>query len=322
MSDSRRRSSTPPQAAQHGPAKPIRHYRLPPTWRGRLWDWRWLILRRVGQLLVLLLFLGTVRWGWELAGRPVLTGNLSSSELLGFLPLADPFATLQILATGHGLDQPVLIGALVILVLYALLGGRTFCAWVCPINPVTDLAGWLRNRLGLKDTVRVGRRVRYAALALSLVLSALTGVAAFEWVSPISMAHREIVFGIGLGWAAVLLLFLLDLLLLKHGWCGHLCPLGAFYGLLGRTALLRVRFDKETCTHCTDCIRVCPEPQVLDLKKAAQRGYIASGECTNCGRCTPICPENSLTFDWRPLIRRHSDTRRPASAATAADDPH
>jgi ferredoxin-type protein NapH len=41
---------------------------------------------------------------------------------------------------------------------------------------------------------------------------------------------------------------------------------------------------------------------VLNLRKAAAAGMIASGECTNCGRCITICPEDSLHFDLRRLI--------------------
>ena len=36
-------------------------------------------------------------------------------------------------------------------------------------------------------------------MGLALPVSALTGVAAFEWLSPISMIHRELIFGPGLG---------------------------------------------------------------------------------------------------------------------------
>jgi ferredoxin-type protein NapH len=196
----------------------------------------------------------------------------------------------------------VVLGALLVLAVYALLGGRTFCAWVCPVNPVTDLAGWLRQRLGIGQSLRLSRRVRYGVLALALVLSFITGMAAFEAVSPIGVLHREVVFGLGLGWAAILLVFLFDLLVLRHGWCGHLCPLGAFYAQVGRVAQVRVGYDAASCTHCGDCARVCPEPQVLDLKRLAARGLVDSGECSNCGRCTPVCPEGSLAFDWRQRI--------------------
>lgn len=283
-----------------------REFVMPATLGGKLWIWRYLIMRRVSQITLLLLFFGTAHWAWSIAGRPLLAGNLSASELLGLIPMADPFATLQILLTESILAPKVLIGASLIVVFYAIIGGRMFCSWVCPINMITDLAGWLRVRLGIKNAFYLSRNTRYMVLALSLAVSVITGVAAFEWISPIGMFHRELIYGIGLGWTAVLGVFLLDLFVLKHGWCGHLCPLGAFYAAVGgRTAQLRIRFDDATCTHCGECAKICPEPQVLNLKKAAAAGMVASGECTNCGRCTPVCPEDSLSFDWRNNIAKY-----------------
>ncbi|WP_373508928.1 4Fe-4S dicluster domain-containing protein [Thiocapsa sp.] len=89
-------------------------------------------------------------------------------------------------------------------------------------------------------------------------------------------------------------------MVVKQGWCGHLCPLGAFYSLVGHhTAQIRVKFDQATCTGCGDCQAICPEPQVLNLNRLAEDGQVLSGECTNCARCVPICPEKSLAFGWR-----------------------
>ncbi len=289
---------------------PVRRYTPPSTLAGRLRDGRYLILRRATQIGVLMLFFGTLHWNWHLAGAPLLRGNLSASELLGIVPLADPFAVLQQLVSGHALQRTVLLGAAILLVFYAV-AGRVFCSWVCPMNMVTDLAGWLRNKLGLNNLFRLSRTTRYWAMGMALVLSALMGVAAFEWVSPISMLHREIIFGAGMGLSAALGIFVLDALVLKHGWCGHLCPLGAFYSLVGRSALLRVRFDDASCTHCGECARVCPEPQVLNLKQAAQSGMINAGACSNCARCIPICPEGSLDFAWRWNARMGHSAAQP-----------
>ena len=289
--------------------RPVRPFVMPSTFSGKLRVWRYIIFRRMVQLGVLLLFFGTVNWGWSIAERPVLSGDLSGSEVLGLIPLADPFAVLQIFFTRHVLQPQVLIGAGIILAVYAFLGGRTWCAWMCPVNMVTDLAAWVRRRLGVRDAFSLGRHIRYTVLALALVLSALTGVAAFEWISPISMFHRELIFGIGLGWMAVLGVFLFDLFIIRNGWCGHLCPLGAFYAQVGRVAQVRVSFDKQTCTHCGECAKLCPEPQVLNLHKATEAGMVASGECTNCGRCITICPEDSLRFDWRWHIKAQGQSK-------------
>ena len=272
----------------------------PPGYAGKLRVWRFVILRRITQACILILFFGTAHWGWSLFGEPLLTGNLSGSEFAGFLPMADPFATLQILLTRAMPDSEVLIGAAIILALYGLTAGRVFCAWVCPVNLVTDLAGWLRRRLNIRDLLYLPRSTRYMVLVAALLLSVLTAVAAFEWISPIGMLHRELVYGVGLGWIAVLGIFILDLFVIRHGWCGHLCPLGAFYSLLGkRSARLVVGFDAASCTHCAECATVCPEPHVLNLKKIEQAGQVSPGECSACGRCVGSCPEGSLRFHWR-----------------------
>jgi len=285
------------------------------SWPARIGSWRTLFLRRLTQFGLLLLFFGTAHWGWEAAKDvPLLSGNLSASEFLGLIPMADPFAALQIFLAGHVLQAESVVGAALVLGFYGLLGGRVFCAWVCPVNAVTDVAGWMRQRLPIPTLFALNRNIRYFVLATALILSVVAGVAAFEWVSPVGMMHRGIVFGMGLGFLALIAIFLFDLLILKNGWCGHLCPLGAFWSLVGKVALVRVRFDKDSCTHCGECARVCPEPQVLNLKKLEQTGYVVPGECSNCGRCTTLCPEGSLNFDLRPLIRRHL----PASGVEVA----
>ncbi|MCU7958430.1 MAG: quinol dehydrogenase ferredoxin subunit NapH [gamma proteobacterium symbiont of Bathyaustriella thionipta] len=285
--------------------KPVRPFVMPKSMRGKLSVWRYLIYRRTLQITILLLFYGTAHWGWNIAETPIIVGNLSASKLLGFIPLADPFASLQIMFTRHMPQNELLIGAAIVLGFYALIGGRVWCSWVCPINMVSDLAAWLRKRLHINDNFRLSKQLRYSVLILTLLLSTITGLAAFEWVSPISMFHRELIFGVGMGWTAILGIFLFDLLVQRDGWCGRICPLGAFYALVGKLALLRIGFDAPTCTHCCECIKVCPEPAVLNFSKAAQQGMIISGECTNCGRCITVCPEDTLQFRYRFKTSTH-----------------
>lgn len=291
-------------------ARVTRHFEPPRTLRGWLSVQRFTLARRAVQFGVLLAFYGTMHWGWTAFGRPLLAGNLSAAEVAGALPLADPFAVLQMLVAQHWPAGEVLLGAAITLGAYALVGGRAFCAWVCPMNVVTDAAFWLRQRVGLATVAGapIGAPARYWFLALALLVSAVAGVAAFEWVSPIAMLHRELIYGVGLGLTAALAIFVFDALVLRHGWCGHLCPLGAFWAIVGRAGQVKVAFDDASCTRCGDCVKVCPEPRVLHFGQAAARAMIASGECTGCGRCIAICPESSLRFGLRTRIR-------PAQAA-------
>ena len=277
-----------------GPASP----------RGALARNRWLLARRSVQVVLLALFLLGPWYGiWWVKG------NLASSTLLDTVGLTDPLVLLQSLAAGHRPLSAALVGAVVVLVFYAVVGGRMYCSWVCPINVVTDAAAWLRRRLGIGPGWQPRRALRYTILAMTLAVSAFTGTIAWELVNPITALHRGLVFSLGLAWLVVLAVFLFDLLVSRRGWCSHLCPVGAFYGLLGRASLVRVNArDRQRCTDCGDCYRACPEPHVLvpalKPRSAEAPVVVLSGDCTNCGRCIDVCGEGVLHMGTR-------FTRRP-----------
>ena len=267
-----------------------------------LWNnYRYLFLRRFTQIGLLILYFGANAWGWT-----ILQGNLSSSLIMKTIPMSDPYAALQMLAAGAIMATNLLIGVAVATAFYFFIGGRAFCSWVCPINMVTDAANYLREVIGINKVTGIkqpaSRNIRYWVLLLSLIISAIMGVTAFEFISPISMVHRGIVFGIGFGWAAVLIIFLFDLFVLKNGWCGHICPLGGFYSILGKFSLIRVKHLEENCTLCMKCKVVCPENQVLHMI-GKESLPVLSGECTNCARCIEVCDDEALNFSIRKLAQ-------------------
>ncbi len=297
----------------------VRHLPPPRGLRAWLHAWRFGIARRMVQAGVLLAFYGTLHWGFKVGGRPLLAGDLSAAELAGALPLADPFAALQLLAARHTLATELLAGALVTVVVYALIGGRVFCAWVCPMNAVTDAAAALRTKLGFDaspDLLRVPAATRHALLVLALGVSLVAGLPAFEAFSPVAALPRELLYGAGWGLAGAAGILLLDAFALRRGWCGHLCPLGAFWSWVGhRRGLLRLRFDDASCTRCGDCVKVCPEPRVLHFDELRRDGAVAAGACTRCARCVAVCPESSLQFTLRragPPAARHPNPGEPA----------
>jgi ferredoxin-type protein NapH len=259
---------------------------------------RWLVLRRVSQLSILALFLLG-----PLAGIWIVKGNLSFSYTLNVLPLTDPYVLLQSLLTRHLPDTRAIVGAAIVLAFYLLVSGRVYCAWVCPMNMVTDAAAWLRERIGIKGGAHVSRATRYWILAMTLVVAAATGSIAWELVNPVSMLHRGLIFGLGAAWAVVLAVFLFDIFVMKQGFCGHLCPVGAFYSLLARVSPLRVAaVERAACNDCMDCFAVCPEPQVIRpaLKGVDGAGpVILASNCTNCGRCIDVCSKDVFAFGMR-----------------------
>ncbi|AHG74753.1 quinol dehydrogenase ferredoxin subunit NapH [Mannheimia varigena] len=259
---------------------------------------RFLILRRLSQLSIILMFLSGPIWNvW------ILKGNYSGSLLLDTVPMTDPLMTAQVLATGYQPEWTVLIGALIIVAFYAIVGSKLFCSWVCPMNIVTDSAAWLRRKLGIRQSAKLPRGLRYIILAVILIGSAISGTLLWEWINPVAALGRVFVFGLGATLWLVLVVFLFDLLVVEHGWCGHLCPIGATYALIGAKSLIKVKVvDRNRCDNCMDCYNVCPEPQVLRVPlhgKPEDSTVILSKDCITCGRCIDVCAEKVFAFGTR-----------------------
>ena len=267
--------------------------------KGWLGAHKWLILRRLSQLGILAAFVAGPWFGlW------IVKGNLASSLTLETLPLTDPYVLLQAMLSGVTPEQTAIIGAAIVVVFYALVGGRVYCSWVCPVNMVTDAASWLRRKLGIRGASHASRSTRYWVLGLTLILPLITGSIVWELVNPVSIMFRGIVFSMGLAWVLILAIFLFDLLVSRDGWCGHYCPVGAFYSLLSTKAPVRVvAVNREACDDCMDCFNVCPEAQVIKpALKGAAKGIgpvITGNQCSNCGRCIDVCAVNVFRFGNR-----------------------
>jgi ferredoxin-type protein NapH len=317
-----------------------------PRWPG------WLVLRRICQLGLLAAFAGAP-WGWGLSLAPEwggqdrwVQGTLAASLWVGTLPLTDPFVLLQtVLAVPSSAADLLapdgaaactagagLTGALIVALPLALLSGRLYCAWVCPINLVTDFAELVRRLTGWRGSLwaKPDRRLRHGVLVLVLAGSALTGTILWETVNPITATVRAFAFGFwAAGAAAVIAVLLIDLLVLRRGWCGHLCPVSAFYACLGRFGRLHVAATRAgRCTQCGDCYARCPEPQVIVpvLPARSRRGgvtvpttmRIASIDCLRCGRCIDVCPEGVFEMRLsaaRPQAPTSVPPARPSSSS-------
>jgi len=267
--------------------------------KGWLVAHKWLLVRRAVQLGILGLFLAG-----PISGIWIVKGTLTSSLTLDVLPLTDPFVLLQTLAAGHVAAATALLGAAIVAVFYAVIGGRSYCSFVCPVNIVTDASRWLSRRLNLPKGWQPTRQSRLWLLGAVMVTAAATGTTAWEMLNPVTIVHRSLVFGVGFAWTVVVAVFLFDLLVSRRGWCGHLCPQGAFYGLLGSYAVLRVSAKRrDACNDCMECYAVCPEPHVITPTIHGQAGatgpVILSPDCTNCGRCIDVCAKEVFVFNHR-----------------------
>jgi len=239
-----------------------------------------------------------------------LEGTLNGSRFLGF-HLIDPFTTMQVYLSTFEMPINIVIGTVTIILFYMLVGGRSYCAWVCPYGLLSEIGEKWHDALVAKKIIKSRKfdhRIRYIFWTIFLVLAFTSGYLVFETFNVVGILSRTIAYGwsLALIWVAVVLA--LEVFFSRRAWCTYICPIGTTYGMIGKASALRVEWN-DNCDHCMVCHDVCFENQVLEIVKAKydkqreEKGitheYITGADCTLCGRCIDVCHTDALKFDFR-----------------------
>ena len=237
----------------------------------------------------------------------LLEGSLSGSRLFGFY-LMDPFNSLQEILisakTGHivHLTTNFVIGVTTIVLFYFLLGGRTFCSWLCPYHFLAEMTERLHNYLVKKKKIKEHKfnlGLRYVFWIGFLLLAFFTTNLVFEDMNPVGIISRAIIYGPGIILFWVLALLLFEIVYSKRFWCRYVCPIGTTYTMIGRLSPLTIRFELDKCGYCRDCQTVCLVPHELwfvQRGKATQKVHYTGSDCTNCGLCIDTCAGEALKY--------------------------
>lgn len=267
--------------------------------------WRW--RRWASIILVNLLFVASYK-----ADLQLIEGALTASRVFGF-HFADLNSSLQLMLAHKHVVINLVIGVTTVLILYLLVGGRSFCSWVCPYHLVSEIAEMLHLKLAEKRLVKdhdLDRRLRVVMFVVFAVLAFASGYTLFETISPVGILSRALTYGtvVGLIWVALLLA--IEVLWSRRFWCRYVCPIGLTYGMAGTVAPVRILHDAEKCLHEGKCRSVCLVPHVLESTKLGYSREVRTPlgpDCTRCAMCLDVCPTGALRFDIKGISRHGTE---------------
>ena len=278
-------------------------------------------IRKAVRFLIVAVLLIALFAGWQ-------TGTLCS---VGYDAIAYicPLGALEAIFGSWAFVPRVLI-CLAVVVIVALVFGKAFCSWVCPVAPPSDL---LRGKKAREkdecERTQAAHRVlerwsdtnaaqaekhkpfrsrvdgRHVVLAGSLASAAVCGFPVFCLVCPIGLTFASAIALyrlIGFNEPAIEVLVFPALLVLEltvlRKWCHRFCPVGALLSLLSRgNRTFKPHVDASMCARhagssCAACAQACPE----HIDPCADLGDRSLAECTRCGACVNTCPAKALSF--------------------------
>ncbi len=206
-----------------------------------------------------------------------------------------------------------------ILILIGVLLGRVVCGFLCPFGWFQELLHKIPTRKFSTKKFHILTYLKYAVLLLFVIVLPMTVVnevgmgdpffckyicpaGILEGGIPLSAADAGIRASLGwlFTWKSCILLGVIVLsVFFYRPFCKWLCPLGAFYGIFNRISVYRIQVDREKCTACGACSRVCKMD--VDVTRSPN-----SAECIRCGDCAASCPHRAIskTFSMKTTDKK------------------
>ncbi len=245
-----------------------------------------------------------------LQSAQLVRGGPWSVEVAG-LSMTDPLAAAESAVASRRVPWVLASGVLIPL-LVALLFGRIFCSWVCPMGLLLECSDKVRQGLRFLElhprNLRAARQTKYALLAVGLLLTALFSIPVLGYAYPPAILSRELHdlvfatfdraemgrFGFWIGdlsWVVAFLatIVVIEVTVSRRWWCRYVCPGGALYSLLGWGRPIRVKLSTSRCTGCAQCTAACP----MGLNPMKNEMGM---ECDSCGVCISSCNDDALKY--------------------------
>ncbi|WP_198153329.1 4Fe-4S binding protein [Thermotalea metallivorans] len=166
----------------------------------------------------------------------------------------------------------------------AIVFGRFYCGWLCPINTLTEGIDNLYGRFNMKRK-EVPKWMKNPIFRYA-VLMMFIGIMIFSIKSGKRLPVLPVLTILGAG----LTLFFVPAL-----WHRYLCPFGTILSFTGSFARRSLHIDEGSCVRCGICKKVCPD-EAVQMNGPKVIPHIDKKMCLQCNQCVDACPKGSIGY--------------------------
>ena len=244
------------------------------------------------------------------------SGGMDAPSIHALCPFGGLESLYQIFTAGS-LVSKIFSGTMIlfgITLVMALLFRRSFCGLICPFGAIQEFFAKLGNMIFKRKFIIpaiVDAPLRYLKYIVLLITVAFAWMTAGLWMAPYDpwSAYGHLSEGLETVWSTtavgliLLVVTIIGSVLYDRFFCKYLCPMGAFYAILGKISPLKVVRNEDSCINCGICSKVCPVN--IDVMNVVE---VRSAECLNCQICVLDCPvpgalKNKMgKKPWKPLL--------------------
>lgn len=190
-----------------------------------------------------------------------------------------------------------------LLFLSALVLGRAFCGWLCPLGGAQDMLSPLSKRY-----VKKGNLIKWLLwtpwiIAIVVVAFRKGG---YDSIDPFYGTTHGFSLGniyTAIAYMAVLALVLGSFFVAgRRSFCHHICWIAPFM-ILGRKVRnmlkipsLKLIETKNDCVNCHLCTKNCP--MSLDVEHMVLNSKMENAECILCGSCADVCRKECIQLKF------------------------